>query len=450
MKKFLLLLFFLLSISSHSLGFIRDSEIENIIKEIVGPIADAAGQKKENLEIFIIDDDQLNAFVTPGQKIFIFSGLITNSKNANSLEGVIAHELGHITGRHHVKIYKQLEKSRAITLAGLILGGAVSAITGDPDAAAAIAGGALTTSSRSLLSFTRAQEGAADQAGYTFLKNSGKSLCGIISFLELLENMQVSYQENAYTQSHPLTRERIRDAKNAAKDENCKSNNKTKKHGEIKNAELSIDEKYKFIQAKLIGFTDPENTLSSIKNNSKFNDDQKNYALAIANYKSFNLQKGNELINKLIKKYPYNPYFYELKAQMLRENGFLKESLNSYLIVNKLLPNDPLVQIELAHTLINLDSKKNLDKAIQTLLAAKKKEPENNKLWYLLSVAHGKNSEMGKSRYASAYSSYLNGDDAMAISFIERAKKITKKDSPIWNKLIDLENKINLKKNKRR
>ena len=436
MKKLLLLLFFLFSISSNSLGFIRDSEIENLIKEIVGPIADAAGQKKENLKIFIIDDNQLNAFVTPGQKIFIFSGLITNSKDANALEGVIAHELGHITGRHHVKIYEQLEKSRAITLAGIILGGAVSVLTGDPDAAAAIAGGALTTSTRSLLSFSRAQEGSADQAGYSFLKNSGKSLCGIINFLELLENMQISYQENAYTQSHPLTRERINDAKNAAKDENC----------EIKNSELLIDEKYKFIQAKLIGFADPENTLISIKNNSKFNDDQKNYALAIANYKSFNLKKGNELINKLIKKYPSNPYFYELKAQMLRENGFLKESLNNYLIVNKLIPNDPLVQIELAHTLLNLDSKKNLDKAIQNLEEAKKKEPENNKLWYLLSVARGKNSEMGESRYASAYSFYLKGDDAMALSFIERAKKITKRNSSTWTKLINLENKINFKK----
>ena len=61
------------------------------------------------LKIFIIDDKRLNAFVTPGQKIFIFSGLIVNSKNVNALEGVIAHELGHITGRHHVKIYEQIE-----------------------------------------------------------------------------------------------------------------------------------------------------------------------------------------------------------------------------------------------------------------------------------------------------------------------------------------------------
>ena len=195
MKKFLLL-FFLLSISSNTLGFIRDSEIENLIKDIIAPIANAANQDKKKLKIFIIDDKQLNAFVTPGQKIFIFSGLILNSKNSNALEGVIAHELGHITGRHHIKIYEQLERSRAITLAGLILGTAVSVMTGDPNAAAAIAGGALSTSGRSLLNFSRIQEGSADQAGYYFLKKSGKSLCGIISFLELLEDRQIYYQEN--------------------------------------------------------------------------------------------------------------------------------------------------------------------------------------------------------------------------------------------------------------
>jgi len=446
MKKFLLLLFFFVSIASSSLGFIRDSEIENLIKEIVSPIAKAAGQNENNLKIFIIDDNQLNAFVTPGQKIFIFSGLIVNSMNHNALEGVIAHEIGHITGRHHIKIYDKIGKSTAIQLAGLLGGIAVQALTGDSNAAAAITGGVSSTTQRSLLNFSRVQEGSADTAGFHFLKESGKSLCGIISFLELLEERQTYYQENAYTQTHPLTRERIRNAKNAAQNENCNDNNYQGNLSEIKPNELSTSDRYKFIQAKLIGFSNPETAINSIRNNHKFNDDQKNYALAIANYKLFNLKKGNDLINGLIKKYPSNPYFYELKAQMLRENGLLKESLKNYLTVNKLLPKDPLIKIELAHTLINLESKQNIEKSIKILLNAKKEEPENTKMWYLLSIAYGKNSEIGKSRYASAYSSYLKGDTVMAINFIERAKKTVKKNTEIWNELIELENRINLKK----
>ena len=445
MKKFLLLLFFLLLTTSKASGFIRDSEIENLIKEIVSPIADAADQNKEKLQIYIINDKKINAFVTPGQKIFIFTGLITNSDNSNALEGVIAHELGHITGRHHVKIYERLKKARTVTLVGAILGGAASILTRDPNAAAAIAGGAQSTATSSLLSFSRVQEGAADQAGFSFLKKSGKSLCGIIGFLELLNSKQ-SFQENAYNQSHPLTRERIRDAKHAAKNENCEKNIIRKQLNDIKPSELTIEEKYRFVQAKLLGFTDPENTLDAIENNKKFDEDQKKYALAIANYKVFNLKKGNSLINELIKKYPNNPYFYELKAQMLRENGFIKDSLNNYFIVKKILPNDALIQIELAQTLLNFESDKALNQSIENLTKAKKRESENNKLWYLLSVAYGKNNQMDKSRYASAYSAYLKGDDETAINFIRRAKKITSRDSVLWSELIDLENKINLKK----
>ena len=446
MKKFLILLLFLLSLSFNSFGIIRDSEIESLIKEIVSPIAKAAKQNEKNLKIFIINDDQVNAFVTPGQKMFIFSGLIINTKNTNEIEGVIAHELGHITGKHHIKIYETLEKSRVISVVGLILGGAVQVLSGDPNAAAAIAGGALSTAERSILSFSRVQEGAADQAGVEFLKKSNKSICGIINFLEFLQNQQVGYQKNAYTQSHPLTIERINDAKYAARNEDCSNNKKEKTN---KKYGLTIEERYKFIQTKIIAFNNPENALISLESNNNYNEDQKKYGLSIANYKSFNLIKANGLINELIEKYPLNPFFYELKAQMLRENGQLKEALNNYQKVSKLLPNDPLIQIELAHTLINLNSNKTLNSAIKKLEKAKIKEINNDKLWYLLSVAYGRNSEMGKSKYASAYSFYLKGDDTMALSFIERAKKITLRDSDEWNKIINLENKINLKKNKR-
>ena len=443
MKKFFILLIFFTFISKNVFSvIIRDSEIENLIKEIVEPIAESAGQDNKNIKIYILNEDTLNAFVTPGQKIFIFSGLITETKNPNELEGVIAHEIGHITGKHHFKIYDQLAKSRVITTIGFILGGAAAAITGDTDAFAAISGGAISAGQSSFLSFSRVQEGSADRAAYKFLNESNKSICGMVSFFEVLEKYQTNFKKNAYSQSHPLTRERIDDARNAARNENCDN----KKKEITDKSKMSIEERYKFMQAKILGFTNPSVIVNSINNNDKFNDEQKKYALSIANYKLFNFDLANKLINNLIINYPNNPYFYELKAQMYRENGFLDKSLKNYIIVNKLLPDDPLIQIELAHTLINIDNKNAINKAIKFLNKAKKKENDNDKLWYLLSVAHGKNNEMGKSKYSSAYASYLKGDDVMALNFITRAKKITKKNTKEWDELEDLEYKINSKK----
>jgi len=433
MKKILLLLLIFFSIISKSYSFIiRDSEIENVIKKLVSPIAKAANQNSEKLKIIIINDDNANAFVTPGQKIFIFSGLISNSKSPNELEGVLAHELGHITGKHHVRLYEQLEKARIISIVGLILGGAATLATGDADALAAIGGGAQSLSERSFLSFSRVQEGAADQSGFRFLKNSNKSICGIISFLEFLQSQETLGIQYEYMRSHPVTRKRIFDAQMAAEGENC---------NESKNSIKEIKE-YKFIQAKLYGFTNPENTIKIINDSEYFDQDQKDYALAIANYKLLNLKKGNFLINKLIKKYPNNPYFHELKAQMLRDNGYIKESINNYLKAIEIIPNDSLMLIELAQAQINEESSNNLLNAIKNLKKASLTENQNEKLWYLLSVAYGRNNEMSKSKYASAYSAYLKGDDVRALNFIQKAKKLVKKNSVEWNKLDNLESKI--------
>ena len=438
MKKLFLLLFLLLiSFKAYSGGIVRDSEIENYIKRLVTPITKSANLDTKSLKIILINDKQINAFVTPGQKIFIFTGLILNSTNHNQIEGVLSHELGHITGRHHLKIYNEIEKSRIINIVGLITGLAATMATGDSRALPTIAGAAQSTSQRTFLSFSRAQEGSADQAGFRFLKKSNKSICGTVEFLRILEKKNVSNIRNEYLLTHPLTSNRINDAINASKNENCEK---------IKYSKDEIN-RLKFIQAKLIGFSNPENTINIIKNYD-FNDDQKKYALSISNFKLFNFDKGVLLINSLIKKYPKNPYFYELKAQMLRENGYLKESVNYYNKSLSFLPYDPLIMIEMSHSLINLEDKNYYNEIVNNLEKAKLEENENQKLWYLLSIVHGRNGQLGKSRFASAYSYFLKGDDNMALNFIKRAKKVTIENSKDWNKLINLENKISLKNNK--
>ena len=437
MKKFLLFFIIFLFIAKEALSLvIRDSEMENFIKGIASPIAIAADQDDKNLKIIILGKNNVNAFVTPDQKIFIFTGLLIKSTHYNQLEGVLAHEIGHITGKHHMKIYDQLKKARIINIAGLLLGGAATVLTGDPNALATIASGAQTTSERSLLSFSRVQEGSADQAGFSFLKKSNTSVCGIISFLEFLESKELAGNQNPYTRSHPITSERIRDAKNAAKNEDC---------NQIKGIKSKINQ-HKFIQAKIYGYMDPKNTIKNINLSKYFNDDHKKYALAIANYKTSNLKKAVQLMDELILKYSNNPYFYELKAQILRENGYLNNALKNYSKAIEIIPNDGLILIELAQTQINYETDKYLNEAIKNLKTASLQENENQKLWYLLSVAYGRNDELGKSRYASGYSAYLKGDNALALSFIAKARKIVKPKSVEWYQLEDLEGRINSKK----
>ena len=102
-----------------------------------------------------------------------------------------------------------------------------------------------------------------------------------------------------------------------------------------------------------------------------------------------------ELINKLIKKYPSNPYFYELKAQMLRENGFLKESLNNYLIVNKLLPNDDRILYNVGLCYSKLGEEED---AARKFREALKINSEDSEIYYALGKSYlklNKNKRVG-------------------------------------------------------
>ena len=87
-------------LNAQNLNLIQDAEIETTIREWIKPILKVASISSEAVNIYIIDDTSINAFVSGGQNIFINTGLILKAKEANALIGVLAHEIGHIAGGH--------------------------------------------------------------------------------------------------------------------------------------------------------------------------------------------------------------------------------------------------------------------------------------------------------------------------------------------------------------
>ena len=103
MQAFIILLvttFFFFSVKSSNLNIIRDAETENFLKEISYILIKDNNLELNNLNFFIDNKDFINAFVIPGQKIFLTKGLLMKSKKIEDLAGVIAHEIGHIIGGH--------------------------------------------------------------------------------------------------------------------------------------------------------------------------------------------------------------------------------------------------------------------------------------------------------------------------------------------------------------
>jgi predicted Zn-dependent protease len=76
---------------------LRDTEAEALLHDTVAPLVKAAGMDPNNVDVILLGSPTINAFVATGQHIYVYSGLLLDLDNVNELQGVLAHELGHIT-----------------------------------------------------------------------------------------------------------------------------------------------------------------------------------------------------------------------------------------------------------------------------------------------------------------------------------------------------------------
>ena len=95
---------------------VRDSEITTPVNNLVEEICTANGIKANEIRVYILRNQQINAFAMPGKQLVIYSGLIYESRNQYELAGVIAHELAHIKlGHVKKKLIKEVGLSTLLS-----------------------------------------------------------------------------------------------------------------------------------------------------------------------------------------------------------------------------------------------------------------------------------------------------------------------------------------------
>ncbi|MBT5014002.1 MAG: M48 family metalloprotease, partial [Rhodospirillaceae bacterium] len=326
------------------ISFLRDAEIENTIRAYSTPLFLAAGLEPSAINIYIVNDNTLNAFVAGGQKLFLNSGLLMQSKSPGQIIGVIAHETGHIAGGHLSQIRDAMRNSSARSILMMVLG-SIAIIGGQSDVGTAVIAGGQQTGVRSFLQYSRTQEGAADAAGVRFLDSTEQSAEGLLGFFNLLGDQELlsATRQDPYYRSHPLTRQRIE----ALKAHIARSEYSDKPA----NPEFVV--MYERMVAKLKAFLDPPaRTLRAYKKNP--DSMVSRYARAIAYYRRPDLDKAIPLVDSLIADYPADPYFNELKGQMLFENGRAPEAIPFYEKAVLLKPDSALLRRGLAQVQIEL------------------------------------------------------------------------------------------------
>lgn len=408
---------------------LRDAETEAFFNDVSRPLVEAAGLDPKSVEIVLIGDKSINAFVSGGQNVFVHSGLIEAADSVNELQGVLAHELGHIAGGHMVRFGEGVQVATGISVLSLLLGAAAIA-AGAGDAGAAIMGAGTAAAQNSFLAFTREQESRTDQAGARYLDKAGISGEGVISFFRKLQNQEYRLsvpQDYSYARTHPLNGDRI-----AALEEVLERSAAWKKP-----VDPQLQHRFLRIKAKLAGYiNEPQRTFQLYPEGD--NSEYARYARAYAWHKSAYPDKAAAEVDKLIATAPNDPFYLELKGQILLESGRVTEAIPPLRKAVQIAPNQPLIAALLGHALISTEDKKDAAEAKSVLRAAVARDNRNPFAWYQLGIAYAREGDEPRAALASAERFNLAGEPRQALANGKLAMAGLKPNTPDWIRAQDI------------
>jgi predicted Zn-dependent protease len=419
-----------LSLPAYAQSIIRDTEIEAYMAEWFKPVFEAAGMSPDQVNIILVQDNNINAFVAGGSNIFFYTGLLQKTSNPGEVIGVMAHELGHITGGHLIRGREAMEKASYEAILGMILGVGAAIATGDSRAVGTMSGAGNSMAQRSFLANSRAFESSADQAALSFMEKAHLNPDGMASFMKKLQGQEllVTSQQSEYVRSHPLTRTRV-EAIEARADQSPYKGNALP---------AEWDHQHKMMLAKLTGFVTPQQVAWTYDETD--NSSASLSARAIAAYRLNDVAKALKLADQLLVKEPNNPYFLELKGQMLMDFGRVPDAIPFYEKAIAKKPDAGLIRIALAHAQIETagSNPAKLDKAINNLKIALRTEPRASRIHRLLATAHGRKGEESVAKLHLAEEALLQRKKAYAKSQAQSALPGLKAGSADWIRAKDI------------
>jgi predicted Zn-dependent protease len=426
-----------------NLPLIRDAEIESLMRIYTKPIFKVAGITEGAAKVYLVRQQNINAFVAGGQRIFINTGLLSQAKTPNEVIGVLAHETGHIAGGHLARLGTQVDKASTQAIIGMLLGAAAIAggvAAGSSEASKAGAGVFMGTQglvARNLLSYVRAQESSADQAAIKFLDETGQSGRGMLTLFQKLANQSMGSLKNAnpYVMTHPMPLDRIRNLELSVK--------KSPFYDRQDPEDLLL--RHRLMQAKLLGFlSGPQQVFQQYPTKDKSLPAR--YARAIAAYRMGDLKNALRDLNALTEAQPGYAYFWELKGQALLESGRAAEAVPPLQKAAKLTNGNGLIQIMLAKALLQDENRANAEAALKVLKGSMKSERDTPILHAQMAIAYARLGNIPLADLATAEAAILRGDKELASQKAQLAAQKLKQGSPEWIRAKDILNFADQKK----
>ena len=408
---------------------LRDAETEALFRDVARPLIIAAGLTPASVQIILIGSPEINAFTAGGQNIYIYSALIENADNVNELQGVIAHELGHIAGGHNVRSGEGMNPANHISILSLVAAVALAA-AGAPGAGMAALGLGTAAAQSTYLSFSRNQESSADQAGATYLARAGESGRGSLEFFNKLLGQEYRFaikQDNSYNRTHPLDGERI-----ASLDAVYRASRSWNTPSDAR-----LEARFQRVKAKLTGFIEePPRTFQIYP--EALQTEPARYAHAYAWHKSAYPDAAVGAVDALLTAHPNDPYYLELKGQILLESGRTSDAIPVLRAAVAAAPAEPLIATLLGHALITSEDPAYFAEAKPLLRTAVVRDRENPFAWYELGVIYEHEGDTARAALATAERYDLDGDTKSAAANAKIALRGLPPGTPDWLRADDI------------
>ncbi|WP_209596761.1 M48 family metalloprotease [Ruegeria sp. HKCCSP351] len=425
------------AVQSHAQSLIRDPDIEHGLRELAFPVLRAAGLNTNRVQILVVNDNTFNAFVIDYNAIYVNYGLILTVESPEMLQAVIAHEAAHISNGHLARRAENLKAAQRNASLGTALA-LLAAAAGGGEAAIGIAAGTQGAAIRGFLGHTRAEEASADRSAASYLRWAEISPSGMVELHRKFAGQELLSVANQdpYMRSHPTSRDRLRAAE-AFLDE----------FGDRAVPNPNSDYWFARVKGKLSAFLrSPSWTLR--RAGEEPYRDIRLMREASAYHQNRDLSRARAAIDAALAERPDDPFYYDLKGQILLENRRVSEAVKAYASAVEMAPNNALILAGYGRALLAQGETK---QALNALEQARARDFRNARLMQDLGVAYAQVGNNGMASTVTAERYALQGRMEDAGIHAKRAVAQLPEGSPGWQRAQDvLIASERLKKDKRK
>ena len=394
-----------------SLPDLQDPIVQDYTEHMIYRLSEYSQLEDRRLEIMLINSKDINAFAAPGGTIGVYSGLIYHADDEGQFASVLSHELAHLSQRHFARRI-QRQQDRSLSNALIILASVAIAASSSPEAIMA----GQQVLEQQAMSYSRSNEQEADRIGFLTLISAGFNPDSMPQMFEKLQSLSRLSGANdlEFLRSHPLTKKRISDSRNRAR--------------EIQGSNYKNSLEYRLIKQRIsISFyKTSRQAVSQLKQENrraKNNEDKiiSGYGLALALSRDNKYSQALEEVRKTLKLDKENLI---LQTALLEIHLDAKNGLEAVAVGNKLLEMNPgnyPVSMFYARALMDQQAYDEAENTLKDLLLKRKEDPQ---IWYWLAEIQGLNKKIIGLHQSRAEYFYLTANYDRAIEHLRYALEL--------------------------